>query len=239
MAEFAEFRWGGVKFPLATQTPGANLLEVCDPALFAILQYLKTCINFYVGAALTTAAKGVPTDQPILKAVAQVVPDEPMRAGKHTLYRFPLLCGWRVRAAYDNKTTAWRFRKTTLRVLYVLPPLDAEALMKFGAILTTIESVVDARLTQAFDPNYKAGQTVFTANGISRARLLESSRGHSELADGIDFPTLILDIEMDEQQEPHVSGAPHEEADFELRNASDPAKPVDHFVDVQSGSSTP
>jgi hypothetical protein len=239
MAEFAEFSWGGVTFPLPAQPAGTPLLEVCDPALFAILQYLKTCINFYVGAALVGAAAGMPKDQPIERAVAQVLPTEPLRTASHTTYRFPLLCGWRVSAPYENRTTVWRRRRTKLRVLYILPPLDADSLVRINPILTAIESVVDARLTQAFDPNYRQGQTVFTANGISRARLMESIRGHSELAEGIDFDTLILDIEMDEQQDPHVSGAPHLQSDLDIMNAADPENPVDHRVDVRSGSTTP
>lgn len=240
--DFADFNWGGVQFPLTAQAKGAPLLELCDPSLSVLLQFIKTCINTYAGPALVSAAKGTPADQPILHAVAQVVPIDPPRVGTHTPFRFPLLAGWRTTAKYSNRTTTWRQREAKFRMMYVLPPLDADALVNIDPILTAIESIVDDRLWQGFDPNFNHGERVFMTHGLSRAWLADTERVWSQFSKDIDFSTLILDIEGEERQDvsrPPVSKAPHLQSDLDVQNAADPDNPVDPQVQVRSGSTTP
>ena len=218
MLGYGSFQYGGVVYPIPAVSADTPLLEVCDPAMGALLQFTRSMLDAYVGDVLLSAAINVPE---INLTIGNIVPIDPLRIGSHTLVHFPILCGWRLSADYNNRTTAWRQSVARVRVAYILPPLDADVLINIDPILTSVERVVDRSLFQAFDPHYLLGQAVFTEHGICNAKLTGATRGQYQLAPETDFGAVVLDVELEERQMPHVSGGPFTESNLQIDNASD------------------
>ncbi|MFA5186330.1 MAG: hypothetical protein WC551_07645 [Patescibacteria group bacterium] len=218
MLGYGSFQYGGVVYPIPAVAADTNLLEICDPGLGALLQFFRSLLDAYVGPVLLSAAAN---DPEITVTIGNILPLDPLRIGSHTTFKFPILCGWRLSADYDNRTIPWRQSTSKIRVAYVLPPLDADRLLALDPILTSVERVIDRSLFQAFDPNFLAGQTVFTVNGICNAKLISTTRGQYQLAQEIDFGAVILDLEVEERQMPHVSGGPFTDSRLQIDNASD------------------
>jgi|WetSurMetagenome_2_1015567.scaffolds.fasta_scaffold02064_12 hypothetical protein len=223
MAGYDSFKYGGIVFPLPSQAGGTPLLEICDPGLGAILQFLRSVIDSYVGNAFVAAAAGA---EGVTNVIGHLFNVDPLRIGKHTLYKFPILCAWRTDSQYSNRTTAWRQSTGHIRVAYVMPPFDADTLVNLNPVLTAIERVVDHCLFMAFDPAYQAGQMVFTENGIVNCKLLSAARGAYQLADAIDFDSVVLELEIEEREMPHVSGDPMTSSYLRVDNSEDPDDPV-------------
>jgi hypothetical protein len=228
------FKFGGVTFPIAAQTAGTPLLESCDPGLSAILQYLRATITAYVGDALVGAASN---RTEITVAVGDVLNIDPERIKAHTTYKFPLLCAWRLGSRNKERTKTWRQKIARVRVAYVLPPLDADALVNINPILNAVENVADNVLFQAVDANYLAGATVFTDNGISDCNVISTDRGVYKLGDQLDFDATVIDLEMTERAQEYSALDPDfDGTDVEIANATDPTSIVPHQIDMLDGT---
>lgn len=225
------FQVGGVVFPL-TNTSGNDLVVDADPAIYAVLQFYKYCINTYIGARwLTQATKANildAKDQLITSPVEQLVPYSPADYLLESQFRFPMLSADRLNEKYEKKftdaTRGWYAVSYTLEVMYMLPPLTAEQMYHLGGFRTLIPRILQDRTELGWDPNYQGGVPIFKNAGLDEIQMIDARYIGMENPKNVKtfFPAIIMNFEVKERKN-YVNGS------------DPPFTGVDGTIDISDG----
>lgn len=151
MADYGDFKRGGVAFPLTASTAN-SLLRDADPALFYALDYFAAMIRHHVGDRLMAAV--ALTDAPIASPVAMLSPIDPVPYLTEAQFKFPLLAVYRLETEFTMHTVTWRKDECRFGAAYILPPLTAGQAVILLPILNAIKAVIDDRTQMGHDPAY-------------------------------------------------------------------------------------
>lgn len=207
MTDFDSYQFGGVVYPLPSQTAGTSLRAVCDPALDKLIEFLAFSIDLKLGTALKDAvAAGNP---PIAFNVKKTLGVDPIaNVAKSEQVSFPLFCIWRDKSSMSQRTLNWRQDIHKMGWAYMLPPMTLEQADKFSHVLHAVVTIVNESLNQGFDPAYNSGERVVGGNLIVSARCTEARYEPYRLGDLTEshFHSVFGDLEVTEQGEPYTTG---------------------------------
>ncbi len=197
--EGATFKRGGVTFPLSATPTNSSLLDA-DPAVYYCLAYFESVLNTYMGGRLAyeAAQSGIST---ITNAVAYTVPDEPSDYLTEEQVKFPLLCVYRARARFNDKSITYRHTVGDWRVAYVLPPMTAGQRERLMPLLNAVPSIIDDRCEAHYDAGYLSGAQVFGPSYANLESISVTDVDHAKWDAGgeLVFPAVILTLEVKER----------------------------------------
>ena len=165
--------FGGVAFPLAPQSTGDALLHVADPALEALLAFLRFFLNADMDTALPDA----------LAAASPVVSQNVMGAyttdpGVETIrpeqVQFPAFFIWRKSATYAETMMNQPRRTSVCGWMYIPPVMTFEQAEKYSHICNAVELSLGRAVSYGYHPDYNGGQPL--TSGITSLRLLSATR---------------------------------------------------------------
>lgn len=196
--EYSTFAHGGTVFPLSGSLTN-SLLRDGDPSLYWCLDYFSFVINAYLGARIV--AEAAACGAPISAAVAYSLPDDPKSFLTQSQVKFPLLSLHRESDVLTDKTITWRGSRSTWKLHYVLPTLDAGQRERLIPTLRAVSAIVDNRIENTYDPGYLGGAKVFGPSyaNLEYIRALSASYGDWENGDGLSFPSIAITIEVAER----------------------------------------
>lgn len=165
--------FGGVEFPLADQTTAADLLPVADPALEALIAFVRFFLNADMGTALSDALAGAspPVTQNVMAAYST---DPGVDTIRPEQIQFPALFIWRKSSTYAEAMLGQPRRVSTLGWLYVPPSMRFEFAEKYSHICNAVELSMGRALTYGYHPDYNSGAPL--SNGITAMRMLSATR---------------------------------------------------------------
>lgn len=150
MPDYAQFRLGGVTFPLTASTSN-SLLRDSDPALYYMLDFFAEMIRTHLGSRL--AAQATVAGLTISNAVAMRIPYDPAPYLLEEQLKFPLLAVYRKQSTFRGNISR-RHHDGEFEVAYILPPLSAAQAEQLLPILRSVGRVLDNRAEMGFDPTY-------------------------------------------------------------------------------------
>ena len=157
MTDNAKIQRSAVVLPLVAGSSN-SLLQDADPALFYLLDFLRSVLETYLGPRMAAACAAANltqvSGQVISGAVAQAFPYDPGPWLLENHFDFPLLAVWRQKEVTSSRTTTWRHSVDTLGCSYILPPMSAEQAEQVLPILRAVGDVIDNRMWEARDPAY-------------------------------------------------------------------------------------
>jgi hypothetical protein len=207
--EYGVFKHGGTEFPLVSATTN-SLLQDADPFLYAALDYFAAMLQTHMGTRLV--AQATACGAPITAAVASSIPFPPGPYMTGDQLKFPLLAAYRVDEEFQERTATWTMNKTNVEVCYILPPLDAAQAEAMWPSLNAAARIIDNRTEQGVDPAYTppftgatAGSRVWLYAGVERIMCKRGRFGSWEAADGLVFPSYVVNLEVWERTMTHSS----------------------------------
>jgi hypothetical protein len=205
--QFTFYQVGDVVYPLDAVSSNTALLEVCDPALFHIINYLAFEIDDKLGAVLTSATgRGNPPVGANIRKKLWVNPLENVE--KADQVAFPLFAVWRGDSKMAGKTLNWRQDKNEMGWCYALPAMTLEQSLRFAPVLHSVVTIVNESLFQGFSPGYNDGMKIIGGNNIASAKCIEVRYGVMHVGDQTDvhFHSVFGKIEVIEQTMPNTTG---------------------------------
>jgi hypothetical protein len=226
LTENAAFNFGGVRYPLATQASGANLLETCDPSLAKLIAFVESVLTTHMGEALVGAAASV---APITDAVAMTISINPADVSKVDQLDFPLVAIWRKGSEKSSKTTNWVKSDWLFGAAFILPPLSAEQSIQLHPILNSVEQIITNRLHLGYDPSFNDGERILEAAGIAACRVTKSEIGRWDVSNELDFHGWFGELAVSEQEMPNSEGMhPLTGGSLKITDGTEqPSNPVD------------
>lgn len=174
-----------------------ELLQDADPVLYYILKFYKAVIILHTQDRWTHEIAQTKPD--LLSPVASTTPFDPMPFLQESQFKFPLLSVFRTKEAYQERTSTQYFSKTNMSVFYIMPPLSPAQMERLNPFRTHVARTIVNRTEQGFDTNYNSGQNVWKASGLAKVRVLSTSYGNIPTETNSFFPTVVLDLEVEEQ----------------------------------------
>lgn len=206
MADYGQFAYGNVQFPLTTSTTN-SLLQDLDPANYYLLDYYRTVIVTHLGARFAAELTRAPSITSIPSLLAQYVPLDPAPWLQEQQFKFPLLCVYRTKGTEDDRTIVWPHDTCEFAVQYILPPVTGGQAERLIPILNGITKVIDNRTESMMDPTYQSGLRVWAAAGIESIKVKESAYARYDAVNGQAFPCVMLKLLVKERVMPPAAGA--------------------------------
>lgn len=170
-AGWGAFGHGKVVFPLDdTVAADVSLLELADPALAAMLDFLPAVLDLELGAALKQYA--LRRDIKIARAVISQANAEPVPALYADKTRFPFFALYRKGEQHTGHTTSWDKSVGDWEFAYVLPALMPGPQNDLVPILHAVGRVIGYAVRRGRHPSYGGGAEVLKNAGIMSARLV-------------------------------------------------------------------
>lgn len=151
--DYSGFQVGETQFPLTSALTN-SLLADADPALYQLAEFLKYCLNTYVGARLLAAASAAGVTLPAGSACKTYYPYEPTPQFLEEQLQLPALFVFRTRGATEQWTSGHEHDLWGVSVVYLLPPLDAAGSEALVPILRAVYSTIRRKVTDSWDPGY-------------------------------------------------------------------------------------
>lgn len=177
-------RWkhGGVEYPLNDATDD-DFLKVADPAVYYTLRLFERAINVYAGEALLARAAVEGLRFPT--AVEKTLPYQPTPYLLSDQMRFPLLCVYRSKEQWGDKTASFQQDVSVWEWAYVLPPLTPRQIERLHPVLRSIAVIVSSFAMQSYDPEagadeFAEGVTLRDLTGIQKMAAGPVSYGEFE-----------------------------------------------------------
>lgn len=184
MTDPAGFQFGDTAYPLPAQTANTSLLTVCDPALDALILFLKWRINSCLGTALTGATSaGTPPIAANVQATMSLDPLENCERMEQ-FPGWPLFAMWRKSSTFAMRTNNWLQEVCTLGWAYCLPPTSLGYAQKYAHVLKSVVNIIAASLSAGRDPGYLSGARVLDTYNIADAVLTRCEYGKWEIGEG-------------------------------------------------------
>lgn len=211
MADYGKFKVGNVIYPLTADTTN-SLLQDSDPALFYIIDFIRTVLQTYVGERwkseidkINSEKGGIPINDGYV--VATTYPYDPKRFYLQNKPVFPILAIYEIDSETELKTLCWYHTTRTLQLVYSLPPLTAGQVEMFMPMLKNIENIIVDRVNQGYDPSYYNSREVWSDGyaGIESIWVQKGKKGNKgalnfpEKAESY-FPTLTMPITVTTRQ---------------------------------------
>jgi hypothetical protein len=178
-------RWkhGGTEYPLDAATDD-DFLKVADPAVYYTLRLFESAINAYAGDALLARAAAEGLNFP--SAVRKMLHYEPTPHLLADQMEFPLLCVYRSKEQWDEKSASHQQDASVWEWAYVLPPLTPRQIDKLNPILRSISAIVSSFAMQSYDAegDFEGGATLRDLSGIQKMAAGTVSYGNFEPVDG-------------------------------------------------------
>ena len=211
MAEQAQFKHGGVTYPLTSALTN-SLLRDADPSLYYVSDYIQSVLQTYVGARLAAEAAviGLSTgNNAITAAVGTFLPYDPATVRLESqIGKWPLLAVWRQSGKYRWRTVARHETQATWKVAYVLPPLTPAQRERLAPVLASVPKVILNRIENHFDPAYASGADFMALAGLDEINLVEDSWGSFDIPDTqLVFPAWMGSLFVVERDENMPAGA--------------------------------
>lgn len=191
---------------LIAPTTGADyvsLLATCDPALYGLSSAFKTELNSKLSVAFTAAAKSFIATSNACEDLITIGDDPGQQIGSRT-WTWPALALWREAEVWTQRTTVWDECQSTVRGLYLLPPLTKE----FRDRLAHIRVAVVRTLRAYIEHNENgAGVRLLAPFGISELWLTEVEYGAFEIDGGSTSHLAVrFKLSMKEREMPNTTG---------------------------------
>lgn len=164
------WRHGGVEYPLTADLTD-DFLKVADPAIYYALEMFEHAIVTYAGDAFLARARAVGFSFPA--AVRRKLHYEPTPNLLASEMEFPLLCLWRSKEQWTEKTIAFNQDASVWQWAYVLPPMTPHQVDKLNPIFRAISVIVNSFAAQSFDDeqgedDFEGGKTLRDLSGIQK-----------------------------------------------------------------------
>lgn len=200
MADYEQFQFGSVQFPLELNATPID--EFGDPPLFTVLEYIKFCLQKYLGDRWDAEFADFP--ELVGNIVAEDVNYDPTYYFQQAQYTLPLLALYRTKSEVFEKTAVWYATRSEWQLLYVFEPVKTEQIRKVSTFLQLIANVITDRIEQGYDPGYKNGELIFETAGISKIKVVDFStyqQAQNTVETNLDFKVLVLNLEVEELEE--------------------------------------
>lgn len=160
------FQIGGVVFPLraagvaASPVSGTNgPLAIADPSVFYALDYYPWMLGTYIGDLFTsmcTALKFCTTDGNVIaNSVNTQLAVDPAEYLTKAQMPLPLFAIWREKGTSRKYRSVIKMKEvTTLRAIWVLPPMTVVQAKAFEPLLKAASLVMDHATEAGWDPAY-------------------------------------------------------------------------------------
>lgn len=180
------WRHGGVEYPLAV-VPEDDFLKVTDPAIYYALELFEQAIITYAGEAFLARAKAAGFNFPL--AVRRKLHFEPTPSLLAEHMEFPLLCVWRSREQWTEKTISAQQDAAVWQWAFVLPPMTPHQVEKLNPIFRAISVIVCSFAAASYDDeagtgDYAEGRTLRDLSGIQKMNPGPTSYENFEPIDG-------------------------------------------------------
>jgi hypothetical protein len=200
------FSQAAIRFPLQLASVTANTaLRDADPAVWRALDFFTAMTRTQIGDRLIEAAAAAGLSE-ITDAVMQSIPYDPADHFTSTQFTFPLLAIYRKSEKFagqsglrDKAVSAWT-------VQWSLPPLTAGQMEQLTPLLHAFAAVIRRHAIWSYHPDYESGLYVWDSVSVQGAVPLGVSYGAMQGADGLVFPTAMVDLEVTER-DMDVAGA--------------------------------
>lgn len=196
-------QYGTSLIPPTTGADYASLLATCDPALYGLSAAFKAELNSKLSTAYSAAAKNF-SETSLACQDLITIGDDPGQEIASRTWNGPALAMWRESESWTQRTTVWDGCESSVRCLYILPPLTRE----FRDRLAHIRVAVIRTLRAFIEKNENgAGVRLLTPFGISELWLTEVEYGSYEIENGQQSHLVVrFKLVMKEREMPNTTG---------------------------------
>ena len=200
MPDYANFKLGGVEYPVSA-SPFVESLEKLDPPIFIALKYFKAMLEKHLGDYFDAAATAAGMPHLVGKIVAEVMGQDPIRYLQDAQEKLPWLALYRTEEEFKDHTASWYKSTSKWTLLYVLPPLSAGQAQQIIHILKGVRAVLLDRTIQGYDPDYNSGEEVWGTAGVMSIGIESARYGTPNLGTDLFFPTLERTMVVEEREQ--------------------------------------
>lgn len=197
-----DFKLGAFTAPLTSST-SQSVLHDADPALEALLAFIKAMLVQHLGARFDAEVNACGLSGLAGKIATVAVPFDPIPYLAQSQLAPPLLAVFVVDEEWTEHTRHRHRVDATFKILWCLPPLTTAQQTKLGPLRRAVSRVLVDRIEQGADPAYQSGAQVFGAAGISEIRVTSARYGNIEngLRTELFFPAVELELVVVERRE--------------------------------------
>jgi hypothetical protein len=197
------YQIGNVISPVTAGTANASLITTCDPALNTLGALFYAVLRAKLDAAWAAAGQLGHTH-----AVGEVCYLDPKDFWQRT-WTWPLLALWRVNEQWTQRTAVWDTCESTIRGVYVLPPLTYEYANRLSSIRHAAMVAIRGAIESHGDTSYSNGVDFLAAPTANIEQLWLTSCEYDSIQ-GQELqqqhPAVSFTLSMRERQMPNYTG---------------------------------
>lgn len=222
-------RYANAVIPPTVGLAGASLLHTCDPTLEGLLAAFKGILRAKLDPAWAMAAQGISRHVVMDTYAYDPLPEEALRT-----WQWPALALYRTDEDWTQQTMGHDSVKSTLRGLYILPPMTCEVMSKLSHIRPAVTRTLRAFIEHHGDKLYNSGEDFLSTLNIQELWLTHAefstvpSQARLELA----HPAIDMTFLLKELSEPVNDTDAMTEIASNIAIAQSGSPAVEHVVDT-------
>lgn len=205
-------KYGNLLIPVTAGGSGVSLIGTCDPVLQGLGLAFKAILRTKLDAAWQAAAVQLKS-QTTAHVVEDVYHAEPENVAKLT-WQWPAIALWREGEKWTQRTLVYDSCESTLRCLYILPPLTREHYDRLAPIRRAVVAALRSFIENHGDASYTptggtAGADVLAALGVESLSLTDAEYGRltvGEAALQMAHPAIHIKFDLRERAMPNTTG---------------------------------